>query len=65
MEVFTKLGGRKFVLSAISTALLFLALFLNKLEGESFVAALALVVGIYTGGNVGSKFAYNNDTRTE
>jgi len=65
MEIFSKLGGRKFVLSTVSTALLFLALFLGKLEGESFVAALALVVGIYTGGNVSSKFAYNNDTRTE
>lgn len=65
METFGKIGGRKFVLTATTLALLFVALFVGKMEGESFVAALAMVIGIYTGGNVGSKFAYKDDTRIE
>lgn len=51
--------GRKFMLTGASLALTFGALFAGKISGGEAVALIPLTLGIFTGGNVASKYASN------
>ena len=52
--------GRKFALTAASLFLTFAALFAGKISGGETVALVPLILGIFTGGNVATKFAGGN-----
>ena len=51
--------GRKFALTGASLLLTFAALFVGKISGGEAVALIPLILGIFTGGNVASKYASN------
>lgn len=44
--------SRKFLLAAVSLAVASVALFVGKLAGGEFVAALGVILGLYGGANV-------------
>jgi len=48
---------RKFILTLLSLGATFGALFAGKLSGSEVVALVPLLMGIFTGGNVWSKYA--------
>ncbi len=49
--------GRKFALTVAALLLSFAALFAGKISGGEIVALVPLILGIFTGGNVATKFA--------
>lgn len=52
-------SGRKFALTSVALLLTFGALFAGKISGGETVALVPLILGIFTGGNVASKYAAN------
>lgn len=48
-------GGRKFLLAAVALLVSAIALFADKLDGDQWIWALGVILGLYGGANVGQK----------
>jgi hypothetical protein len=57
-------SGRKFVLTMVALVFTFAGLFLDKISGGEAVALVPLILGIFTGGNVASKYVGNGKSVT-
>lgn len=55
-----KLGGRKYLYTLLITLLAFILVLVNKITAKEFMDFAILVGGVYTAGNVASKFSNNN-----
>ncbi len=51
-----KIGGRKFILTLFVILLAFVLLLIDKIKGDQFLDFVLVVAGVYTAGNVVSKF---------
>ena len=56
MTIIEKFGGRKFILSALSTILLFVLVLASKVDADEFLKVVFGIVAVYTGTNSISKF---------
>lgn len=57
MAFIDKIGGRKFIMSIIVEILIFVALVLGKIDGQTFMITTGLISGLYGVTNTVAKFS--------